>query len=78
MKLFKNNFKIIYFLFIVAISFSQYDSFDYDFLKNKKDSEKPKVEPKKNKNSYENLIQSSILKSGLFNLYCLPYSSHRS
>ena len=69
MKLFKNNFKIIYFLFIVAISFSQYDSFDYDFLKNKKDSEKPKVEPKKNKNSYENLIQSSILKSGLFDYY---------
>ena len=69
MKLFKNNFKIIYFLFIVAISFSQYDSFDYDFLKNKKVSEKPKVEPKKNKNSYENLIQSSILKSGLFDYY---------
>ncbi|RCL86902.1 DUF5117 domain-containing protein [bacterium] len=69
MKLFKNNFKIIYFLFTVAISFSQYDSFDYDFLKNKKDSEKPKVEPKKNKNSYENLIQSSILKSGLFDYY---------
>ena len=69
MKLYKNNFKIIYFLFIVAISFSQYDSFDYDFLKNKKDSEKPKVEPKKNKNSYENLIQSSILKSGLFDYY---------
>ena len=69
MKLFKNNFKIIYFLFTVAISFSQYDSFDYDFLKNKKDSEKPKVEPKKNKNSYENLIQPSILKSGLFDYY---------
>ncbi|OUT40162.1 MAG: hypothetical protein CBB66_03095 [bacterium TMED6] len=69
MKLFKNNFKIIYFLFTVAISFSQYDSFDYDFLKNKKDSEKPKVKPKKNKNSYENLIQSSILKSGLFDYY---------
>ncbi len=69
MKLFKNNFRVIYFLFIIAISFSQYDSFDYDFLKNKKESKKPKVEQQKNKNSFESLIKSSVKKSGLFDYY---------
>ena len=60
----------MYLLFAITIVFSQYDSFDYDFLKKKKESNQQKVISKKeSKNSFEALIKGSEKKEGLFNYY---------
>ena len=58
----------ILFYFLFSLSFSQYDSFNYDFLKNKKEKVISKEKPK-SKNSYENLIKGFSTKNGLFDFY---------
>ena len=70
MILFKNKIRIIYLLFVLSIAFSQYDGFDYDFLKKEKEANQQKVIPKKDsKNSFKNLIKDCAKKEGLFNYY---------
>jgi len=67
----KNKLKIIYILAAFSLISSQYDSFDYDFLKKKKnDIENKKTTQKKDlKNSFENLVKGYVKKEGLFNYY---------
>ena len=67
----KNKLKIIYILAAFSLISSQYDSFDYDFLKKKKnDIENKKNTQKKDfKNSFENLVKGYVKKEGLFNYY---------
>ena len=71
MKLFKNKTNI-FILFIFAIGLSQYDSFDYDFLKKKKEEpeqQKQTIPKKDKKNSFEALIKGCEKKEGLFDYY---------
>ena len=70
MKLFKNKTNI-FILFIFAIGLSQYDGFDYEFLKKKKEPEQQKkaISKKDTKNSFEVLIKGCEKKEGLFDYY---------
>ena len=67
----KNKLKIIYILAAFSLISSQYDSFDYDFLKKKKNDieNKKKIQKKDLKNSFENLVKGYVKKEGLFNYY---------
>ena len=67
----KNKLKIIYILAAFSLISSQYDSFDYDFLKKKKNAieDKKTTQKKDLKNSFENLVKGYVKKEGLFNYY---------
>lgn len=69
MILYKNKI-LFYLVILINLLICQYDSFNYEFLKEKKVKvDKKNQQKQKSKNSYENLIKGFSSKEGLFDFY---------